>query len=106
LEGSLLAQFHQRCAHAALILRRFFYAGDVGVTLEEFADTAAQDAGAVAVDYAHTGEAGEEGAVEILLQLLGGFIDGAADEVDFHAHVVGIGGSDGDVHAFLATCGG
>ena len=60
----------------------------------------------MAVNDADAGQAGEEGAVEILLQFFGGFIDGAADEVDLHAHVVGVGAGDGDVDAFLSACGG
>ena len=60
----------------------------------------------MAVDDADAGQAGKEGAVEILLQLLGGFVDGAADEVDLHAHVVGVGAGDGDVDVLLlAGCG-
>ena len=77
-----------------------------GWRLEEFADAAAEDAGAVAVDDADAGKAGEEGAVEILLQLFGGFVDGAADEVDLHAHVVGVGAGDGDVDVLLLAGGG
>ena len=50
----------------------------MGVGLEEVTDAAAEDARAMTVDYADAGEAGEEGAVEIFLQLSGGFVDGAA----------------------------
>ena len=102
----LLPQLDERGALAAFVLRGFGLGGDVGMGLQEFADGAAEDAGAVAVDDAHAGKAGEEGAVEILLELLGGFVDGAADEVDLHAHVVGVGAGDGDVDVFLLAGGG
>ena len=44
-------------------MRGFGDGGYVGVAFEEFADGAAEDAGAVAVDDADAGEAGEESAV-------------------------------------------
>ena len=105
-EPELLPEFDQRGALAAFVLGGFGDGGYVGVGLEEVADAAAEDAGAVAVDDADAGEAGEEGAVEIVLQLFGGFVDGAADEVDFHAHVVGVGAGDGDMDILLFAGGG
>ena len=48
-------------------LRRWWH---VGMAFQKFADGAAEDAGSVAVDDADAGQAGEEGAVEVLFQLL------------------------------------
>ena len=76
------------------------------MALEEFADAAAEDACAVAVNDADALEAGEEGAVKILFQLPGGFVHGAADEVDLHAQGIGVGAGDGDVNIFLFAGGG
>ena len=59
----LLPQIHQRGSLAAFVLRGFGDSGYVGVGLEELADPAAEDAGAVAVDHADAGQASEEGAV-------------------------------------------
>ncbi len=102
----LLAEFNKRCALAAFVLRGFGERGDVGVVLEELADAAAKDAGAVAVDDADAGQTGEKGSVEVFLELFGSFVDGAADEVDLHAHVVSVRAGDGDVDAFRAArCG-
>jgi hypothetical protein len=78
----------------------------MGVRLEEFADAAAEDACAVAVDDADSLEAGEEGAVKILLQLLRSFVHSAADEVDLHAQGVSVGAGDGDVNILLLASGG
>src|SRR5579862_261547 len=77
----LLPQLHDCRALAAFMLGGFGEGGDMGVRFEEVADSAAEDAGAVAVNHAHPGETGEKGAVEVLFQLLSGFIHGAADEV-------------------------
>ncbi len=60
----------------------------------------------MAVNDADARQAGEEGAVEIFFHF-GGFVDGAADEVDLHAHVVGVGaGGDGDASALRAAARG
>ena len=76
------------------------------MALEKIAHPAAEDPGAVAVDDADPRQACQKGAIEVFLQLFGGFVHGAADEVDLHAHVVGVGGGDGDLHAFVAAgCG-
>ncbi len=91
---------------AAFVLGGFGEGGYVGVALEEFADAAAEDAGTVSVDDADAGEAGQEGAVEIFFEIFGGFVDGAADEVDFHAHVVGVGAGNGDLYTLLLAGGG
>src|ERR1700758_5060981 len=102
----LLPQFDQRGALASFILRGFSNSGHVGMRLEEVADATAEDAGAVAVNDAHARESGQEGAIEIFLEFFGGFVDSAADEVDLHAHVVGVGAGDGDMDALLlAGCG-
>jgi hypothetical protein len=97
----LLTELDEGGALAAFVLGGFGDGGYVGVRLEEVADAAAEDTGAVAVDDADAGETGEEGTVKILLQIFSGFVDGAADEVDLHAHFVGVGAGDGDVDAFL-----
>ena len=65
---------------------------------------AAEDAGAVAVNHAHPGQAGEEGAVQILLQLLRCLVHRAAYQVDLHPHIVGVGAGHGDVNSLLAAC--
>ena len=51
----LLPQLDQRGALAAFVLGGFGDGGDVGMGFEEFADAAAEDAGAVAVDDADAG---------------------------------------------------
>jgi hypothetical protein len=89
-----LAEFDQRSALAAFVLGGLGNGGYVGVRLKEVADAAAENAGAVAVNDADAGKAGKEGAVEIFFKLFGGFVDGAPDEVDFHAHVVGVDAGD------------
>lgn len=103
---ALLAQINKRSALAAFVLRSFGEVGDVGVALQILAHAAAQDAGAVSVDDAHAGQTGEEGTVNVLRQFLSRFVDGAADEVDFSAHVIYVGADDRDVHALLAARGG
>ena len=104
--STLLPQFDERGALAAFVLGGFGDGGYVGMAFEEVADAAAEDAGAVAVNDADAGEAGEECAVEILFQLFGGFVDGAADEIDLHAHVIGVGAGDGNVDVLLSAGGG
>ncbi len=98
---SLLAEFDFGGALAALVLGRFGDGGDVGVAAEVFAQGAAQDAHAGAVDDADAGQAGEEGAVEETFDLGLGLVGGAADDVDLGGHVVGVvvGGRDGDASA-------
>ena len=103
----LLAELDEGGSLATFVLWGFGDGGDVGVGLEEFADAATEDAGTVAVDDADAGEAGEEGAVEVFLELSGrASVDGAADEVDLCAEVVGVGAGLGDVEAFLLAGGG
>src|ERR1700728_3672476 len=74
----LLAEFDEGGALAAFVLGGFGNRGYVGMRFEKVADAAAKNAGAMAMNDAHAREAGEEGAVQILFQLFGGFIDGAA----------------------------
>ena len=50
-----MAEFDQGCALAAFVLRGFGDGGYVGVRLQEVADAAAEDAGAVAVNDADAG---------------------------------------------------
>jgi len=97
----LLAKLDEGCTLAAFVLGGFGDGGDVGVGFEEVADAAAEDACSMAVDDADARQACEEGTVEVFLELSGGFVDGAADEVDLHAHVIGIGAGDSDVDASL-----
>ena len=54
----LLAQFHQGSPLSAFVLGGFLLSGYMGVGFQEFADGAAEDAGAVAVDDADAGQAG------------------------------------------------
>src|SRR5664279_3546836 len=82
----LLAKFDEGGALAAFVLGGFGDGGYVRMRLEEVANAATQDAGAVTVNNADARESGKEGAVKILLELFGGFIDGTADEIDLHAH--------------------
>ena len=74
---------------------------DLGVVFEVFAEGAAEDAHAGAVDDADVGESGEEGAVEELFQLGGGFVDVAADDVEFGGGG-GVFVAEADVDAFAA----
>ena len=62
-------------------------AGYVRVGAQVFAEGAAQDAHASAVDDSNSGQAGQEGLIEILLQIVCRFIYGAAYEVDLGLHV-------------------
>ena len=99
---SPLPQFDFGGALAALVLRRFGDAGDVRMIAEIFAEGAAKDAHAGAVNDADARETGEEGAVEEAFDLVVGLVGGAADDVDLGGHVVGVvvGGGDGDASAF------
>ncbi len=78
----LLTKLHCGGAGAAFQLGGFFDSGDVRVAAQVFAEGAAEDAHAGAVDDADAGQAGEEGLVQILFEFVGGFIYGAADQVD------------------------
>ena len=84
-----LAKFDQGGALAALVEGWLGDGGDVGVALEVFAEGAAENAHAGAVDDADAGEAGEEGLVDVALDLGFGLVGGAADDVELHGHVVG-----------------
>jgi hypothetical protein len=100
------AKFDDGGSAAAFVLRRLGDGNDVGVVLQEAAKGFAEDAHAAAVYDADAGKAGEEGAVEKLLNFAGGLIDIAADDVDFggdagvfalerDGDAVGAGGLDG-----------
>src|ERR1700722_3610536 len=97
----LLPQFHQRCSLSTFILWRFGEGGYVWMTLQEFANAATEDARAMAMNDADPGQAGEEGAVKILLQLAGSLIDRTADEIDLRAHIVCRSAADCDVDVLL-----
>src|SRR5665213_4148954 len=97
----LLPQLHQGRALAALILRRFFTRGYVRMSLQELTHPAAQDSGSMPMNHAHARQARHEGAIEILLQLLGCFVHSAPDEVDLHAHIVSVRTGNRDVHILL-----
>ncbi len=101
LSSSLHLQLHLGSASAALVLRRFGYADYLGMGFEVFAEGAAEDSHAGAVDDADMGESGEEGAVYELFDLGGGFIDVAADDVEFGGGA-GIVVAEADVDAFAA----
>ena len=73
----------------------------MGVVAEVFAEGAAEDAHAGAVDDADAREAGQEGSVEEALDFGVGLVGGAAYDVDLGGHVVGVlRGGDGDASAF------
>src|SRR5579864_8639158 len=55
--------------------------------LQHLAEGFAEDAHAAAMDYADTGQPGQEGAVNELFNLAARDVDGLADDVDFHRHV-------------------
>ncbi len=102
----LLPQLHQRGALATFVLRSFFDSGHVGVRFEKFANAAAKNSGAVAVNDAHARQPGEKSVVEIFLELVGRFIHSASDEIDLRAQIVGVRARDRYVHAFLLSGGG
>jgi hypothetical protein len=97
-----LAKFDLCCSRSALILRRLGDGGDVRMAAQVFAQSAAQDAHASAVDDANAWEPGEEGAVKEAFDFGLGFVGRAADDVDLRCHVVGVGvcGGDGDAATF------
>ena len=74
---------------------------DLGVGFQVLAEGAAEDAHAGAVDDADVGESGEEGAVDKLFDLGGGFINVAADDVEFGGGR-GVFVAEADVDAFAA----
>src|ERR1700722_14629383 len=86
----LLTQLPQRCALAAFVLRSLFDSGDMGMRFEKFADSAAQNSSAVAVDNAHARQPGKKCMVQVFLEIVGRFIHRAADEIDLRAYVVGV----------------
>ncbi len=97
-----MSEFHDRRSLAAFVLWGLGDGGDVGVAAEVFAEGAAEDAHAGAVDDADARKAGEEGAVEEAFDFGLGFVRGAADDVDLGGHIVGVaagGGGDGDASA-------
>src|SRR5882757_3779540 len=63
-DEQLLSQLHFSGALAALVLWRFGDGGDVGMIAEIFAEGAAEDTHAGAVNDTDARDAGEEGAVE------------------------------------------
>ena len=78
----LLPQLHKRRALAAFVLRSFFDSRDVGMRLEEFADAAAQNSGAVAVNDPHARQPGEKGVIEVFFEFARRLIDRTADKID------------------------
>lgn len=78
----------------------------MGVAFEIFAEGAAEDAHAGAVNDADAGEAGEEGLIDVAFDLAFGFVGSATDDVEFEGDVdVGVdagGSGDGDVGAAAA----
>ena len=68
--GCSLAELDFGGALAALVLRGLGDGGDMGMVAEIFAQSAAKDAHAGAVDDADAREAGEEGAVEEALDFV------------------------------------
>src|ERR1700721_759288 len=63
-QSSSLTEFDLRCALAALVLRRLGNSGDVGMAAKIFAQSAAQNTHAGAMDDADAREPGEEGTVK------------------------------------------
>jgi hypothetical protein len=78
----LLAEFYFCGALSALVLGGLGDGGDVRVVAEVFAQGAAQDTHARAVDDADAGQAGEERSVYEALYFGLGLVGGAADYVD------------------------
>ena len=77
------SQLDYRCAASAFVLRGLGHGDYVRVLLQELAEGFAEDAHAAAVNDADARESGEEGAVDELFDLGGGFVDVAANDVDF-----------------------
>ena len=78
----LLSQFNLGCPLSPLVLRWFSDGGDVGVIAEVFAQGAAEDSHASAVNDANARETSEEGAVKEAFNFGLGLIGGAADHID------------------------
>ena len=97
--AGLLAEVDEGGALAALVEGGLGDGGDVRVALEVFAQGAAEYAHAGAVDDADAGKAGEEGLVDVALDFGLGFVGGAADDVELHGEVVGVGAGGLDVDA-------
>jgi hypothetical protein len=77
-----LAKFDLSRALPALVLRWFGNAGDVGMIAEVFAEGAAENAHARAMNDPNARKAGKEGAVEEPFDFGLSFIGGAADHID------------------------
>src|SRR5579871_2868880 len=87
---ALLSELDERCALTTLILRSLGHSGYMGMTLKKVAHAPAQDAGAVAVNHAHSRQSRKKSPVEIFLKLFSRLVDRAADQIDLHAHVIGV----------------
>src|ERR1035438_5044689 len=102
----LLPQLHKRSPLAAFILRSLGNAGHMRMALQKLPNSTPQNPRSMPVNHTHPGQPGEKRAIEILLQLLGRFIDSAPNQVDLHAHFVRVGAGDADMDVLLAArCG-
>src|SRR5579872_711574 len=76
-------QVHHCGSAATLLLRRLGHRLHVRMLLQGLTQGFAEDAHAAAVDYADSGQSGQEGAVDEFLDFAGGVVDGVADDVEF-----------------------
>jgi len=81
------AQFDERRAAAAFVLRGFGDRGYVGMLLQHLAEGFAEDAHTTAMDYADAWQPGQEGAVNELFDFAARDVDSLADHVNFHRYV-------------------
>src|SRR6185503_12713132 len=81
-----LGERGHRRAGTALGGRARTVLGDQGMAVEEVLDRATQGAGALAVDDADGGEAGQERVVEVLLEEIPRLVGGAPDEMQLARH--------------------
>ena len=89
-------QVHHGGSAATLVLRRLGYRLHVRMLLQGLTGLCG-DAHAAAVDYADSGQSGQEGAVDEILDFAGGVVDGVADDVEFRRDGVAfVGDGDGD----------
>src|SRR2546423_10561420 len=76
-------QFDLRRASAALVLRGRRKPRDMRMIVQEFSDRLAECASAVAVNYAHFGEAVQESFVEKLIREFNSFVGCLANQIQF-----------------------
>jgi hypothetical protein len=77
------SEFDHRGPASAFVLWGLGNRGDMRMLLEVLAEGFAENAHAAAMDDADAGKSCEEGTVDELLDFACGFVDGAADHVNF-----------------------